>query len=50
MNFIWDNDEKNNVEDTKLGNLVYDYYMQDNETVEAPLKIKVKITAERLAE
>ena len=43
LHFEWKNEEDNNEEDTKLGNLAYKYY-QENPEDKAAIKINLKIT------
>lgn len=45
LNLAWYNDENNNLEDTKLGNMAYDYKVTNPD--EPALKIVVKVTARR---
>ena len=49
INFSWLNNQLNNEEDTKIGNLAYDYMksQENNENKESPIKIVVKITGRK---
>ena len=46
LHFEWQHFDKNNVEDTKLGNLAYQYY-KDNPEDSSAIKIKLKIIARK---